>query len=499
MSGGEINGHGRGNGAANPPPPPVGARVHLVAVCGVGMSALAGLLKSRGYRVTGSDTTVYPPASTLLERLGIEIRPGYRPENVADADAVVVGNAVPRTNPEAVAAAERGLPMYSMPGILGDVFLAERQTLVVAGTHGKTTSSAMLAWVLHGAGRGPGFLVGGEPIDLGTNFSVGEGEEFVIEGDEYDSAFFDKRPKFVHYHPRGAILTAVEFDHADIYRDLEHVKTAFREFVALVPAEAPLVVSSEFAHALDVVRAATARVIPFGDGPGSRWRALAVRDDGERTAFVVECEGQRVADVRLQVLGAINVQNALGVFALCVARGVSVPAIVQGLESFRGVRRRQERVGVRRAVTVIDDFAHHPTAIAGTLAAVRARYAGRRVIAVFEPRSNTSRRGVFQAAFAEALAGATTVVLSAVFEKPNDPLPAAERLSTERLVADLGRRGVDAAVLPSPEAIARHLAAIARPGDVVVVMSNGAFGGLPRRLLALLDEPADPLEQRAMK
>ncbi len=472
--------------AAGPPRP--GAALHLVGVGGLGMSALAGLLRARGYRVTGSDEAVYPPASTLLERLGIEVRRGYRPEHVADADAVVIGNAVTRTNPEAVAAAARALPTYSMPGLLGTLVLAERRALVVAGTHGKTTSSAMLAWVLHRAGRRPGFLVGGAPIDFDVNYALGDGVDFVIEGDEYDSAFFDKRPKFLHYRPRSVILTAVEFDHADIYRDLEHVKAAFRDLVALVPPDAPLVVASDFPHAVEVGRSGRATPCFFGDAPGSRWRAHDVRDDGARTAFVVEADGRPLAAVRLQQLGAMNVRNALGVFALCTALGLDPEDIVVGLESFRGVRRRQEVVGESSGVTVIDDFAHHPTAIAGTLAAVRARYRTRRLIAVFEPRSNTSRRRIFQEAFAEALSDADAVVLSAVFEKPNDPLSPTERLSTAELVADLERHGVGARVLPSPDAIATHLVRSAHPGDVIVVMSNGAFGGLPHRLVDLLGD-----------
>jgi len=468
-----------------------GQVIHLVAVGGVGMSALAGLLQARGFRVTGSDEAIYPPASTLLDRLGIEVHRGYRPEHLAGADAVIIGNAVTRTNPEAATALERGLPVYSMPEILGSLFLSERRTLVVAGTHGKTTTTAMLAWVLERAGRSPGFLVGGVPIDLGVSFAVGEGEDFVIEGDEYDSAFFDKRPKFIHYRPQAVLLNAIEFDHADIYKDLEHVKRAFAELVSLLPREAPLVVASEFPHAVEVARAGKGEVVLFGNGPGSTWRAVDVRDDGERTAFAVETDGRRVATVRLRLLGDMNVRNALGVFVLCRCLGMAPSDIVPGLESFTGVRRRQEHVGERRGVIVLDDFAHHPTAVAGTLAAVQSRYRDRRVIAVFEPRSNTSRRRIFQQAFGDALAHAPVVILSAVYEKPNDPLPPAERLSTDELVSGLRTRGIDATVLPSPEAIAQHLAAAARPGDVIVVMSNGAFGGLPRRLLEVLGDGRD--------
>jgi len=481
-----MSGESKAGTVATSSPLRPGQSIHLVAVGGVGMSALAGLLQARGFRVTGSDEAIYPPASTLLERLGIEVRRGYRPEHLDGADAVIIGNAVTRTNPEAAAALERGLPVHSMPEILGDLFLSQRRTLVVAGTHGKTTTTAMLAWVLARAGRSPGFLVGGVPIDLGVSFAVGEGEDFVIEGDEYDSAFFDKRPKFIHYRPQAVLLNAIEFDHADIYTDLDHVKRAFAALVGLLSPDAPLVVASEFPHAVEVARAARGDAILFGNGPGSAWRAVDVHDDGECTIFTIEAGERPVATVRLRLLGDMNVRNALGVFVLCHTLGMTAQEIVPGLESFRGVRRRQEWVGERRGVVVLDDFAHHPTAVAGTLGAVRARYRDRRVVAVFEPRSNTSRRRVFQQGFADALAQAPVVVLSAVYEKPNDPLPPAERLSTDELVADLRGRGIAATVLPSPEAIAQHLAASAKAGDVIVVMSNGAFGGLPRRLLEVL-------------
>jgi len=463
-----------------------GLKVHLVAVGGVGMSALAGLLKARGCQVTGSDEALYPPASTLLDALGIDVRHGYRAEHLGDAELVVIGNAVTSKNVEAVAARERGLPMRSLPEMLGDMFLADRIAVVVAGTHGKTTTSAMLAWVLEQAGKSPGFLIGGAPMDLAANFALGQGEHFVVEGDEYDCAFFDKRPKFLHYRPRALVLTAIEFDHADIYRDLDHVKDAFRQLVELLPPEAPLVVASDYPHAVEVARAGRARPVFFGDGPESTWRATNVCDDGDRTSFVIEADGRAVVGVRLRVPGTINVSNALSVFALALGLGLSQDAIVRGLESFRGVRRRQECVGEMRGVTVFDDFAHHPTAVAGTIAAIRARKSGRRLIAVFEPRSNTSRRSVFQQEFADALAGAPVVILSAVYEKPNDPLPQSERLSTDDLVRDLTRRGVDARVLPSPGAIAEHLGVVARAGDVIVVMSNGGFGGLPTMLLEVL-------------
>jgi UDP-N-acetylmuramate: L-alanyl-gamma-D-glutamyl-meso-diaminopimelate ligase len=443
------------------------------------MSALAGLLKEAGHTVTGSDEQVYPPASTLLAQLGIPVQSGWDPARLDGVDLVVCGNAVRRTNPEAEAAAARGLRMTSMPAAVSDLFLAGRTSLVVAGTHGKTTSAAMLAWVLRQTGRDPGFLVGGVPRNLGRGFAVGAPPWFVIEGDEYDSAYFDKGPKFLHYRPGMVILTAVEFDHADIYRDLEHVKTAFRQLIALLPADAPLIACGDFPHALDVVAGAPARTIRFGIGDANDWRVTDVIDEGARTRFVVRHRGRAVCGVALQVPGAINARNALGVLLVAVEAGVPVEEAAAALGEFQGVRRRQEVVGEARGITVIDDFAHHPTAVAGTLAALRQRYPGQRLRAVFEPRSNTSRRRVFQREFVEALAGADEVVLAAVFTKASDPIPAEERLAPETVVADVTRRGVPARLIDGVPAIKDYLVSTARAGDVIAIMSNGAFGGLP--------------------
>jgi UDP-N-acetylmuramate: L-alanyl-gamma-D-glutamyl-meso-diaminopimelate ligase len=459
-------------------------KVHLIAACGVGMSALAGLLRAAGHTVTGSDENVYPPASTLLEQLGVPVLPGYDPERLDGVDLVVCGNAVRRTNPEAAAAEARGLRVQSFPGALEELFLAGRSPLVVAGTHGKTTSAAMLAWVLERTGRNPGFLVGGVPRQLDRSFALGSGSWFVVEGDEYDSAYFDKEPKFLHYRPAMLLLTAVEFDHADIYRDLDHVKSAFRKLLAILPAGAPVAACGDFPHVLDVV--ATRPVRRFGLGDANDWRVADLVDDG-RTRFTVRERGRAVCRVALRVPGAINARNALGVLLLAAEVGVGWEEAAAALGAFEGVRRRQEIVGEGRGVTVIDDFAHHPTAVAGTLAALRERYRGRRLRAVFEPRSNTSRRRVFQREFVEALASADEVVLAAVFTKASDPTPPEERLAPETVVRDLVGRGVPAQTLDGVPAIRDYLVASSRPGDVVVVMSNGAFGGLPRLVVEGLE------------
>ena len=456
-------------------------RVHLIAISGVAMTSLAGMLKSRGLEVRGSDQNVYPPASTLLERLGVPVRIGYRPENLDPApDLVVVGNAVSRTNPEVAAMLERGLPFISMADAIRRFFLAGKRSLVVAGTHGKTTSTAMLAWVLVSAGRDPSLMVGGEALDFGGNFRLGKGQDFVIEGDEYDTAFFDKGPKFLHYQPRGLILTAVEFDHADIYRDLDQVKAAFVKLLKIVPHGAPVLACTDFPQTEETVRESGRSVERFGLAPSASWRAVDVRDEGARTRFTVRFDGGAEAELAIPPMGEMNVRNALGVFALCRRLGLSATDIRPGLESFRGVRRRQEVIR-EEPVIVIDDFAHHPTAIAGTLEAVRRRYPGRKLWAVFEPRSNTSRRRTFQKEFAEALRGADAAVVASVFFKETDPLPESDRLSVSRIVEDLRVAGREAETLPDNDAILEHLGRSVRPGDVVVFMSNGSFGGLPWR------------------
>jgi len=464
-----------------------GRRVHLIAICGVAMSALAGLLKKRGYAVSGSDQNIYPPISTLLERWEIDVRPGYRAENLGDRpNLVVVGNTVSRTNPEVIALLESDLPYVSLPQALGELFLEAKQSLVVAGTHGKTTSTALLGWVLEQAGRDPSIMVGGESLDFGGNFKLGDGPAFVIEGDEYDTAFFDKGPKFLHYRPQAALLTAVEFDHADIYRDLDHVKGAFRKLIQILPAGAPLVVSGDFPHALEVARGGGHALDVFGFSPAATWRAVDVADTGREQRFVIERDGRREVAAAIRAPGRINVANALGVYVLARRLGLTPEEILPGLRSFRGVARRQELVGEIGGLTLVDDFAHHPTAVAGAIAAMRSRYGRRRLWGVFEPRSNTSRRKVFQKEYTEALAQADEVVVGGVFHKDTDKVRSEDLFSPEQLVADLCDRGVSARTIAAPEEIADTIAREARAGDVVLLMSNGSFGGLRAQLAARL-------------
>jgi UDP-N-acetylmuramate: L-alanyl-gamma-D-glutamyl-meso-diaminopimelate ligase len=458
--------------------------IHMIGVAGSAMAALAGMLSMRGYRVTGSDNQLYEPTASLLKRLAIEVRGAYDAANLAPApDLVVVGNVVPRANPEAQALLASSIPYVSMPEALWHLFLRDRRVLMVAGTHGKTTSTAMMAQVLAAAGRDPSMLVGGVARDFGTNYRLGAGTDFVIEGDEYDTAFFDKGPKFLHYHAHGAIITAVEFDHADIYRDLEHVKSSFRALVAQMEESRVLAVCADFPAALEVSAEARARRVTFGLKAGEfRATEIAIGHAGARFSIVRGSE--RIAcDLELPVGGRMNVANALGVYVLLREFGVGAEDLARGLRLFGGVKRRQEIVGEARGIVVIDDFAHHPTAIGVTLEAIAERYAGHRLVAAFEPRSNTARRGVFQDGFAGAFDCAARVYLGAVYFKENDPIPADSRLDTDLLARAISARGPIAAAFPSTDAILEGIIADARPGDVVVCMSNGPFDGLPQRLV----------------
>jgi UDP-N-acetylmuramate: L-alanyl-gamma-D-glutamyl-meso-diaminopimelate ligase len=467
-------------------------RIHLVGVAGTGMGAFAGMLKTAGHEVTGSDQNVYPPMSDMLRAWAIPVLTPYGPGNldVVKPDLVVIGNVIRRVNPEAAEVRARRLPQMSFPAALGAFFLRRRHAVVVTGTHGKTTTTALLGHVLAAAGRDPSFLVGGVTRNYDASYRLGAGPHFVVEGDEYDTAYFDKGPKFLHYGPRTAILTSIEFDHADIFRDLQHYESAFERFVRLLPADGCLAVSAAYPNALRIAQTSRARVVTYGltpkeggpAGPDYGVRDLTHGPDGAR--FVVLGEGRVLGSATLPGGGAHNVENALGVVAATRALGLEFPEIAAGLATFRGVRRRQEMRGEPGGVLVIDDFAHHPTAVRATLGAIRARFPGRRLWAAFEPRSNTSRRRLHQAEYVEALSGADLVALKV--PEPHDMVPAEERLDAERVVADLRARGVDARADGDVDRLVRAVAEGARPGDVILVMSNGAFGGFIDRLLAAL-------------
>jgi len=464
---------------------------HLSGIGGAAMAPLAGMLAERGHRVTGSDAGVYPPASTLLEILGIRWTNGFDAANLDPApDIVVLGNALSRGNPEVEAVLDRKIPYLSLPQALEEFFLPGHESLVVTGTHGKTTTTSMLAWILHHAGRRPNFLIGGVAENFGRSFGLGGGSEFVLEGDEYDSAFFDKAPKFLHYHPQEAILTSLEFDHADIYENLAAIELQFRRLVNLVPRGGRIVAWGESETVRGVVQKAFCPVETYGFTPGVDWLAGDLEITNGETRFRVSRQGNEIARVRMALAGRHNVLNAVAAIAIAHGRGVSGEAIADAMAAFRGVLRRLEVKGESSGVLVVDDFAHHPTAIRATIDAARHRWPGRKLWAVFEPRSNTMRRRVFENDLAASMATADAVVLGAVNRA--NLLSEEERMSPARVLETIRRAGRKAEGFDSAEEIAGYLDAETRPGDLVLVMSNGSFDGLCGKLLGKLQERGAP-------
>ena len=468
--------------------------IYLIGIGGTGMTALAGLLHASGCRVSGSDRALYPPTSQILESMGLEVHGGFDPAHLVGApDLVVVGNAISRGNPELEEVLDRGLTYVSMPSLIADRFLRDRHAIVVAGTHGKTTTTSMVSWLLARAGRDPGFLIGGLPLNFEYPYRLGRGRAFVIEGDEYDTAFFDKGPKFMHYRPDSAILGTVEFDHADIYRDLDQVKAVFRRLTHLIPGRGLLVRHEDCAVTREVTTPAWCRVEGYGIESG-RWRAVDLVEKVEGCSFRVLRGEESFAEIRMPVGGEYNVCNALAAIAVASEQGITAAEIVDGLATFRGVRRRLEMRGVADGVTVLDDFAHHPTAVEATVRVLRRRYPKQKLWVVLEPRSWSLRRNTFQERLPAAFDAADEVVIADVYRP--QAVPAAERLDTERVVRDLRARGLSARHLPDAGTIAAHLAGAAGPGDVVVLMSNGGFDGLHERLLESLRERGDTVAER---
>jgi UDP-N-acetylmuramate: L-alanyl-gamma-D-glutamyl-meso-diaminopimelate ligase len=449
------------------------------------MASLAGMLKQRGHHVTGSDVAAYPPMSEFLASLGIPVAQPFSEKNLEPSpDLAIVGNAISRGNVELEYVLDQRIAYQSMAQVLHDEFLIDRERLVVTGTHGKTTTSSLLAWLFTDAMRAPGFLIGGIPENFGSSFALGDGREFIIEGDEYDTAFFDKGPKFLHYFPDAVVLTSVEFDHADIYKDLDEVKTAFKRLVNLIPRRGLLIAWDGHSNVDECVSRAFCRVERYGFGEGSGWRISNANYSDSLTRWKVARNGAPWAEFESQLAGEYNVLNATAAAALAANYGISVDVIASGLRSFRSVKRRLEVKAEVHGITIIDDFAHHPTAIAGTLQALRARYRGRRLWAVLEPRSNTLRRKVFENELAESLAHADQVVLAGVFK--SDAIPASERLDPQTVIAQLYARGTPARLLASADAIVDTIASELRAGDVVAILSNGGFGGIYEKLPAKL-------------
>jgi UDP-N-acetylmuramate: L-alanyl-gamma-D-glutamyl-meso-diaminopimelate ligase len=467
--------------------------VHFVAIGGTGMGSLAGLLAARGIRITGSDDALYPPMSTMLEQWGIPVHSGFRPEHVLDPrpDLVVIGNAVRPDNPEARAAIDEDLAYLSFPDALYQLAIAGKHAVVVSGTHGKTTTTSLLSKVLHGSGRDPSLLIGGYSHDFGGSFREGQGDHFVVEGDEYDTAFFDKTPKFLHYGARTLLITSVKFDHADIYRDLDHIKTEFRKLIEGMPRDGAIVAALGHAGVRDVVSEAPCQVLGYGvEGEKLDWSCAALEAAANGTHFDILIDGKRAARAFVPMFGRFNVENALGTLAAATALGVPLDTAIAALATFKGVKRRQELRGEERGVAVVDDFAHHPTAVRGSISALRQRFAGRRLIAVFEPRTNTSRRAIFQQDYAQAFGEADRVIIRSVPETPlYSATGAVEKyFSSEKLVADLAERGVPALSCDSVEEIIEQLTAECSAGDVVLCMSNGSFDNIWQRLLDALRE-----------
>ncbi len=462
--------------------------IHLIGICGTAMASLAGMLRERGFRVTGSDAASYPPMSTFLETLGIPVAQPFAESNLdPKPDLVVVGNALSRGNVELERVLDQRIPFCSLPQILHDEFLLGKEVLVVAGTHGKTTTTSMLAWIFETAGLQPSFLIGGIAENFGRSFGLGEGKHFILEGDEYDTAFFDKGPKFMHYFPDSVILTSVEFDHADIYKDLDAVETAFKRLVNLVPRRGRIVAFDSGESIERCVQKAFCPVERYGASDRADWRIANLKLSADRTSWCVLRDGKAWADFEFALGGEYNVWNATAAAALAANYEIPRDVIAQALKTFRSVKRRLEVKAEVNGITIIDDFAHHPTAIEQTIRALRARYPGSRLWVVLEPRSNTMRRNLLQDALASSLALADQVVIAAIFK--SEAIPEAERLDLNRVIAEVQKRGKPARILADADAIVTAIAPELQERDVVAILSNGGFGGiyekLPQRLRAL--------------
>ena len=451
------------------------------------MASLAGLLKQRGFKVTGSDAAAYPPMSDFLASISIPILQPYSEANLKPRpDMVIVGNAISRGNPELEYVLDERILLRSMPDVLFDLFLRTRQPVVVAGTHGKTTTTSMLAWIFQSAAKDPSFLIGGIAENFGSSFALRQGKHFIIEGDEYDTAFFDKGPKFLHYFPHSVVLTSVEFDHADIYPDLEAVKTAFKRLVNLVPRKGKIIAHDANENVDECIAKAFCPVEKYGMKEGSFWRITNLAFEGERTRWTVLRDGTEPVDFEFALAGEYNVLNATAAAAMASNYGIDPPVIVEALKSFKSVKRRLEIKAQIDGITIIDDFAHHPTAIAATLTALRVRYPRARLWAIFEPRSNTLRRKVLEKELVRSLALADEVVITPIF-KP-EAVPENERLTTASVVSGIKRLDKPARELADADAIVRAVAPEMESGDVVAILSNGGFGGIYEKLPRKLEE-----------
>ena len=462
-----------------------GARIHLMGICGTAMASLAGLLKDRGFAISGSDSNPYPPMSTQLESLGIQIQRGYKKENLHPApDFVIVGNVISANNEEAQELVKLGIPYTSLPKAMGDLIIESRESLCVSGTHGKTTTTSMLAWVAEQLKLQPGFLIGGIPKNFSKSFQNPHGNYFVIEGDEYDTAFFDKVPKFVHYKPKHVILTSIEFDHADIYKDLAAVKSAFAKLLELIPVGGTLLYSAEDKNIEEMKNTCRAKkVFGYGMKKGDyQARVQSVSEMG--TEFQVLFAGQDLGTFQVELTGDYNVLNCLAVIGLSHQLGWDLGGVKTALASFLGVKRRQEVLGEPKGVLIIEDFAHHPTAVKETVLGIKQKYKGRKVFSVFEPRSATSRRKVFQKQYVEAFQSSDEILIAKAFDQSK--ISEGDRFSTDELIHDLSSSGKSAKEFDGADAIVSDLKSRAKSGDLILIMSNGGFDGIYQKLISAL-------------
>ena len=459
--------------------------IHLIAICGTGMGALAGMLKDLGYKVTGSDQNVYPPMSDFLAAKGITVSRGFKGANLDHRpDLVVVGNAVSRDNPEVVHMLQKKLFYCSMPQAINHFVAAGKKPIVVTGTHGKTTTASIIAWILEAAGWDPTFLIGGILKNFNGNYRLGQGDVFVVEGDEYDTAYFDKGPKFLHYRPHLAVMTSVEFDHADIFDDLDHVKRVFSDFTKAMPQDSTLIAYDDDPNIDSLLSQPDCRLERYGERPDSYWQLKYAVVKPPSTYFDVCKQGAALGTFESALMGEHNRLDILAAIAVAEHLGIPMEDVAEALTSFKGIKRRQEVRGSKRGVTVMDDFAHHPTAVRETIRAVRPFYREGRVVAVFEPRTNSSMRDVFQGVYARSFDQADLICIV----KPPllNKIPEGQRFSSEKLVSDLNKRGKTAHYFPNTDAILDFLAKEVRSGDLVLIMSNGGFDNIHQRLLAQL-------------
>jgi UDP-N-acetylmuramate: L-alanyl-gamma-D-glutamyl-meso-diaminopimelate ligase len=474
---------------------PQHAHIHLMGICGVGMSSLAGMLKEKGYAITGSDQNIYPPISTFLERLSIAVKKGYSPSNLyPKPDLVIVGNVITKDNPEAVELLRLGIPYLSMPQALRKFAMDKKKSIVIAGTHGKTTVSALTAWILEVAGMNPSFMIGGIAKNFDRNFKLDTGPYFVIEGDEYDTAFFDKRPKFLHYDPYLTVITSIEFDHADIYKGIEEIKESFRRLIEIIPAEGLLCANIDDPAIYDEIKKARCASLTYAIKREADLTIGHITREDDRTRLTIIKRKKEYLNVTTDLYGDHSFSNILAAISIAYHLKIKGEIIAKAITTFKGVKRRLELIGDYKDILVIDDFAHHPTAVSETIKAVKSHYGNRRLVAVFEPRSNSSRRNIFQNAYADSFTDADLVILP---EPPMmEKIPFAERFSSRKLTSDLREGGIEAHYFPNNDDLLDGLLTLIKGGDVILIMSNGAFDNIQERLLQRLKEiPVDRLKK----